>query len=458
MLLTLWTFVGTLDVAFTQDDFWLLNTARAPWPNGCMLRGSLPDYVRPLSTYWWQAANVAVWGLEPRGHHAALLALLAATVHALFRALHTTTGSLLAAALGTLVYGLCQVHAFTLGWIAGAIEGLAACGFAHALWALARHREGLGSAWPAWLAVLLAMLAKEPAVIVPVAAFVAATIRPGRDVARVDDVTRGRRLWLGFAVVTAAYLALWFWLMRGTLTAPGAPGTFGPSLVRPAVVLRDAVVLANPWTPHDEPAVNAWVALPFALVALTLWQRRTWRVPQVWFAALLCVLPAAIFGLTRRPEFLQRYYGHFSVFGLALLVALAACRLLANRTGAARVWRVLVLLGLCAVHAWTAAGLGRTLVAERRSPPLSEGVRSGAAWRSLQPLLQGNPAREVWLLDVDDNLWWALGKGWQLRVFFPHVEPHFDGHAGERLPPGAATDERRLVLRRSPDDTFTVVR
>ena len=462
MLSVVWAFAGTLDACFTQDDWWFLEAIRRPWPDRAMLGGALvPDFVRPLSTYWWPLANQTLFGLEPWGFHLTQLAVLAATVHALYRALLAITGLALPAALGTALYGFCQVHPFTLGWISGSIDGLAACGYAHALWALTAFWRGTGPRWPVWLAFLLGLLAKEHAIALPAAAFLAGRLR--RSGVQPDDVGHGDvrpgggqeldvrddlRLWCGFAVVAIAFAGFWLTMTRGAV--PTTHGTFGFDLGRLVVVLRDSVVVANPWTPHDGDHSRAWAMLPLLLAGLVAAQRRRAAVPQLGFALALWLLPAAVFVFTKRPESMQRYYAHFSVFGLALLVALLAAGV-RHRSLAA----IVAVLGL--VHTGAAVHLARTLVAQHRSPSLFLAGRSGAVQAQLERLLAEPGLREVWFLGVDGALWWAMGKGGQLRVMFPHLTATFDGHEAP-LPADAVSTPQRLVLRAAAGDTFAIVR
>lgn len=456
LLAVAWTFVGTLDASFTQDDWWFLEAIQRPWPDRAMLGGALlPDFVRPLSTYWWPLANEALFGLRSWGFHLTQLLVLLATVHALHRALLATTGQALPAALGTSLYGFCQVHPFTLGWISGSIDGLAACGYAHALWALAARRNGATARWPAWLAFAAALLAKEHAIVLPAAAFLASRLRPlaprpiGLQAHEVhpDDVPGDRRLWVGFTVVTVAYVGFWLAMTQGA--APTTDGTFGFRLSRLFVVLRDSVALANPWA-NPEDARRAWALLPLLLAGLIAVQRRRLAVPQLVFALALWLLPALVFVFTRRPAVLQPHYAHFSMFGLALLVALLAA-------GVRRRSVAVLVAGLGLVHTGASIHLARTLVAEARTPTLRMARRCAVVQPQLERLLAEPGRREVWLLGVDADLWWAMGKGGQLRVLFPHVAATFDGHEVQ-LPADAVSTPQRLVLRLGAGDTFAIVR
>lgn len=456
MLAVAWTFAGTLDADFTQDDWWFLEAIRRPWPDRAMLGGALlPDFVRPLSTYWWPLANEALFGLRPWGFHLTQLLVLLATVHALYRALLATTGLALPAALGTSLYGFCQVHPFTLGWISGSIDGLAACGYAHALWALAARRNGAAARWPAWLAFATALLAKEHAIVLPVAAFLASRLQPialgpiGQQAheSHPDDVPGDRRLWVGFAAVTVAYVGFWFAMTHGA--APTTDGTFGFRLSRLFVVLRDSVALSNPWA-NPEDARRAWALLPLLLAGLVAVQRRRLAVPQLVFAMGLWLLPALVFVFTKRPVALQPHYAHFSMFGLALMVALLAAGVRRRSVAA-----LVAVLGLA--HTVASVHLARTLVADARTPTLRMARRCAAVQPQLERLLAEPGVRDVWLFGVDTDLWWAMGKGAQLRVLFPQVPAIYDGHQVQ-LPADAVSTPQRLVLRLAAGDTFAVVR
>jgi hypothetical protein len=70
---------GILSVFFVQDDFWFLEAAQKPWPFKTMFLGVLPDYWRPLSTYWITLFNLKLWGLNPFGHHLTFLIIFSVT-------------------------------------------------------------------------------------------------------------------------------------------------------------------------------------------------------------------------------------------------------------------------------------------------------------------------------------------------------------------------------------------
>ncbi len=171
--LTAFAFAGTLDAFFAQDDFWLLQAAQQPLPHRGMFAGTLPDYVRPLTTFWFPWCNVRLFGLDPLGHHLTLLLVHAAATGMLFLALRRWTGSLLGACLGAAIYALSEVHLVTLGWLAGAGDPLCALGMSVALWAIAAERP-----WTAVAGVVFALLSKEHAAVLPVAfAATAGTMR-----------------------------------------------------------------------------------------------------------------------------------------------------------------------------------------------------------------------------------------------------------------------------------------
>ncbi|MCK5943001.1 MAG: hypothetical protein KAI24_13570 [Planctomycetes bacterium] len=442
-LLAAGAFAGTLHTAFVQDDFWLLEALGRPMPNRAMLAGTLPDYVRPLPTWWLPWCNAQLWGLDARGHHLSLLLLHGAVTATWFVALWRWTGSLLGASFGAALYGLCEVHLVTLGWIAGAGDPLCSLGLAAAMVALARPDA---RAWPAMLAWLFALLAKEHAIVL--AAAFAGTWLVQR-CAREPAPLGGRRHLLAFAITGASYAV--YWLLIAQRAPDGAGGTFGFDPLRAALVLRHSVLVVHPTIDHGEAIADLWVLAPPLIGAITLALGGRAALRDVTFALLLWGCAAALFAFTTRPTFLEQYYANFSVVGLALLAArLVACVQARTRGRAAHVVTA-VLLALYA-STETVARIGD--VDDADTPSLRAARISAAFAATLAEGLRARPARHVVVLDATADAWWATGKGAQVDVLHPGTTVHFVGHDAGSPPPA----DDALVLRQTGERAFAVVR
>jgi len=103
IMLAFLAFRETLDVFFVQDDFWFLEAVNQPLPNRMMLTGVLPDYLRPLPTFWFMLANRGLWGLNSIGFHLVLIGFFSATLYLVYSLTRSLTGSCLTASAGAVV-------------------------------------------------------------------------------------------------------------------------------------------------------------------------------------------------------------------------------------------------------------------------------------------------------------------------------------------------------------------
>jgi hypothetical protein len=430
-------FSGTCDAAFTQDDFWLLQALEQPFPDRAMFAGSLPDYVRPLPTWWFPWTNVQLFGLDARGHHLSMLVLHAAATATWFVALCRWTRSLLGASLGVAVYGLCEVHLVPLGWIAGVGDPLCALGTGAVMVALADRRERI---WPLVVGFGFALLCKEHAVVFA-AAFVGTLL-----VQRVAGDATGRadrRRLLAFAATGAVHAVYWLATVQGSETG----ATLGLDPLRMGLVLRHSVLVVHPTIDHGDAISNLWVLAPPVLAAGTLWLGGRPALRAVSFAMLLWIAAAALFAFTRRPAFLEEYYAHFSVLGLALLAASLVAAVQRRWRSA---WTDRCIALLVAAHALHAL-LARTGdVADADTPSLRSARISAAFGQALAEGLASDPARHVLVLDATEATWWATGKGAQVPVCHPGVSATFAGFGQDQHDGASAA----LTLRQTGPHTF----
>lgn len=466
LLITLWAFAGVLSLAFVQDDFWLLQALERPWPNRLMLVGSLPDYLRPLPTFWWPAVNRALWDLEPWGYHATQLGLLLLTIVVLQRALQIVSGSWLAALVAAAVYALSETHQFTLAWFSGVGDELSALFLAVALWAVARAERGRGRGVMVGCALFAALLCKEHSIVLPVAfggAVLAGGLAQRRPWRRLLGDAADVRMLMILGAVSVAYVVCWYLAVRSSSADRG----LGCEPMRAVTVLGHSLLVVHPTIDCGDRLPLYWLLLPPALAAITVWLegRAAWRA--VTFALLWWVLPACIFMVSTRPPVLYEYYSHLSVVGLCMLIALsggAILRRLASIRGgklesAAVVGTAILLVVFVAV---SAVRRHRDIAADR-SPALIGEAFAVAAGRDIaaalaQSSVTQTPVKQIDFLDVQESMWWAMGKGAMVPVLFGGVRARFDGYGGVTIAPDARSSGDRLVMRQVGERQLEVVR
>ncbi len=176
-------------------------------------------------------------------------------------------------------------------------------------------------------------------------------------------------------------------------------------------------------------------------------------------AAMLWVLPAAIFVFTVYPWWLQLYYSHFSVIGLALLLAVAVRSLQGWPAGRPLLRKLAFAAGVLLLGAWMGLG-GRTIregIRLRASPALGEADLAQSAYQRLAPQLKAGQYERVVFLDV-------LGGDVDFharRQHDPRLLPRLARIAmGETVSrrPHKRTDAVTLVVRQTSDRALTIVR
>jgi hypothetical protein len=470
LLLAALCFWRILDTFFVQDDFALLAAAGKPMPNIEMLRGAC--FMRPLSSYWLTLLNVSLWGLRPFYHHATYLLVFLATVAALYGWLRSLTGSAPAAFCGATLYAFSKTHLYTLSWIAGGIDVSAALFFVLCLWAVSRCLQAADagarpSRWMTWavgITFACAVLCKESCVVIPPAFLAWIAVR--KIAARRPFQPAEVRLAVVLVAILAVYLVCWRYANSVTGTEAGR---FQCRIARGEAVLQDSVLAVLPAGERSIPRTPCWLLIPLtlAVVAWALRRQAAGLAGQLALAAALWVLPATIFVFTVYPWWLQLYYSHFSVIGLALLAAVAVRSLqawLAQQPPAtAPRWyprRFALAAAVLLLGAWMGLG-GRTIregIRLRASPALAQADVAKAAYERLAPELQAGQYRQVVLLDVSELMWSTLYGGNMIRLFFPGLRVDCDDRDGFQAPPHKRTDAATLVVRQTGDRSLTIVR
>jgi hypothetical protein len=443
-----------MDTFFVQDDFWFLNAVQQPVPNWMMVRGVLPDFFRPLPTYWLPWFNRVVWGLNPWGHHLSLMIVFLGTIYTIYSICLHLTGSALVALPAALIYGLSNLHLYTLGWISGGIDVLAAFFLALAIWAILRYISGEGKLWPTFLTFSLALLSKESTAILP---FGVAVALVAQNKGFGGFTTRERRLVLSLFSILAIYMLVWVWLTHASYS-PDSAIVF--DLERTITVLKDSLAAAIPLPEASRRISAAWLLLP-PLIGLFVMIRadRSRSVFPVSLSLSLWLLPALIFTFTSKPYELQLYYAHFSLIGLAMLFSLAAGAALDLANTSAWVW---ITRGGLTIFMLTFTFFSSEIVTSgiksAASPSLFEASYSQSAYHAIKENLAGGAYDRIVLLDVSDLMWWSIGKGVMGVVMFPGYSLKIDGYDEFQAENEAKTDSDTLVLRQVTETDFVLVK
>jgi hypothetical protein len=175
-------------------------------------------YYRPLITLLYRL-DWALWGLNPAGYHLTNLVWHLLATFLIYRLALQTTGRLVAAWAGAMLFAVLPAHAEAIGWIQGRVDLVSTTFTLLALLALLRARDAGGPARWQWaalggLAFLAALLAKESTAALPLAwaMWEVSGFRTDRGGERLAGVTSR------FAPLCLAALAYWFlrWWAVGT--------------------------------------------------------------------------------------------------------------------------------------------------------------------------------------------------------------------------------------------------
>ncbi len=175
-------------------------------------------YYRPLITLSYRLDR-ALWGLNPAGYHLTNLLWHLLVTYLIYRLAFRTTGRLVAAWAGAMLFAVLPAHTEAIGWIQGRVDLISTAFTLLAFLALLRARDAVEPICWWWaalggLAFLAALLAKESTAAFPLAWTVweVSGLRPDR------GDKRGARLASRFAPICLAVLAYWFlrWRAVGT--------------------------------------------------------------------------------------------------------------------------------------------------------------------------------------------------------------------------------------------------
>ena len=238
-----WSFLWK---AFVNDEYWFVDPFHLPQCNR----------YRPLLLVWI-GLHYRVFGVQPAGWHATMVALHLAVVVLVFRVASRLTGNRAAALLAAALFALLPAHAEAVVWVAGAGPLLAGAFELGAFDLFIRRARAGDRNWAfAMLLYGAALLCHELAAAFPAVIACYVFLLESGDADAPARATLARRLRdaaLGaapFAAELAAYLAVRR-LVLGFATLPGAVNhaTVAQGLMTlPLIAVRYAAIMALPWT------------------------------------------------------------------------------------------------------------------------------------------------------------------------------------------------------------------
>jgi tetratricopeptide (TPR) repeat protein len=323
-------------------------------------------YYRPLITLLYRMDR-ALWGLNPAGYHLTNLVWHLLATFLVYQLALRTTGQLVAAWTGAMLFSVLPAHTEAIGWIQGRVDLVSTAFALLALLALVRARDQNGPAgWPwaglAGLAFLAALLAKESAAALPLAWGIWEISASGKGVWR----ERLAPLACRFVPLCLAGLAYWQlrWWAVGTslsffsMSVSQAPlrvlallsilAEYGRILLFPGLTLNFHQTLMVAPTPLMLAASLAVVVVLGGSLAIT-WRRARPLFPWVaWMPIML--LPPSLFVLhTTAPDIgfftAERFLYLPSVGWCILLGSLIAAATEGRRTVPSSFWGVMIFCG-----------------------------------------------------------------------------------------------------------------
>jgi len=451
-LIAVFSYRNTLQVFFVQDDFWFLRAAQESWPNKFLLGGVLPDYWRPISTYWFHWINVTLLGTNAFWHHFFLLGIFGLTVFLWGLALYEITGSYFAEIAGASVYGVSRLHLYTLGWISGAIDILAALFLVVTLFLIWRSQNKRVPVWMIVLFIGLGLLSKEPVILVIPLSILTIFLNAKLANRRLSDWDKRLIIWsLG---VGGVYLLGWLFHTNGHRTG----GEMGFYWQRGYTLLGNAISAIVPKLDFQESLPWIWFLLPISLVVMILsLEKKSGVYGAIWGLGLygLPVLPFILF----TQPLLQPYYAHFSMLGLSLLIALAFASIW-NKVHLPNSRLVFASIGAMCILGYLVFSIRKveTGVLLHQSPALLEATYSKAAYEQIMRYcIPEDGCKSIIFLDVTDLMWWSTGKGVMVPVMFPGVQADFDGYDDHESLVDFFPKEESLVLQQVSETEFKIV-
>ncbi|MFY9342170.1 MAG: hypothetical protein WAT39_06765 [Planctomycetota bacterium] len=400
------------DLAAGRTTFWRAAVVENRWDHLWWVdTDAVVRFFRPtlIASYWF---DVTLFGASPEALLRTNLALHLLACGLVTALLFRLSGPGLSTAGAAVLFAAFACHCEVVWYVAGRNETLAAIGF---LGALLLHGAPSQRARWRWLALpcfLVALLAKELVIALPLLCVLWDVQVSRRSCGVVDALRRDRWLWAGHAACILGY-AIARTAVLGSLAgdtvypyfvAPGHPG-FLAHLVTGVRNYVENLGLAQLTPPFLRPEQYAAVTsatgslLVVAAIAATAWLLRAER--RAWFTAALALLtwlPSSVVYISERYVYLPS-------------LALAAWAALVVQRAAARLrpWLALLLAAWCAHQAYWAF---------QKDHDISHRLREAQA---LHELLATSPdtlrgARTVCLLDFPSNTVHAQFVQDQLRV------------------------------------------
>ena len=304
--------------------------------------GEASQYYRPLITLTF-FLDMQIWGLHSLGFHLTnVLAHAAATV-AVLAVARRALGGELAAVICALVFALHPLHTESVSFVAGRTDVIATLFFLLALLAYDRGRDRERWSPSAWslVAYLLALLAKEVAITLPVVLMVWDRLVRG-DLRGRAAAWRAVPRYAAYGAVTGLYVGLRLFALGGL---DGSGDAWGPLLTRALTTLR--IVASYAWitlvpyptspyyaiAPETVPPGSTWWLATAGLVAVlgaTAWAIR--RAPAAGFGALwfwITLAPSSAVNLLPLPSVIMaERFLYLPTVGFALILGWGAARLL----------------------------------------------------------------------------------------------------------------------------------
>ena len=304
--------------------------------------GEASRYYRPLITLTF-FLDVQIWGLHPLGFHLTNVIAHAAVTVAVLAVARLALGGGPAAAICALVFALHPLHTESVSFVSGRTDVVATFFFLLALLAYdrSRARERWGPLAWSLAAYLLALLAKEVAITLPVVLALWDGLVRG-DLRDRGAAWRAAGRYAAYGAVTALYLGLRVFALAGL--EPGGEA-WGSLLERILTTVR--IVAAYAWltiVPYPTrpyraiapetvpPDLGWWLALAglMAMLGATIWAAR--RAPAAGFGALwfwITLAPSIAVNLLPLPSaIMAERFLYLPTVGFSLALGWGAGRLL----------------------------------------------------------------------------------------------------------------------------------
>ncbi|HEX8176830.1 MAG TPA: tetratricopeptide repeat protein [Pyrinomonadaceae bacterium] len=325
-----------------------------------------PPYYRPLFTAYL-TAGYHTFGLWAQGWHLANILIHTGVAVSLFYLLRRLSRNTVLAGIATLLFAVHPAHVESVAWISGVTDPMLALFFIPSLTLYMRYREDGGLRWLVLSVVLyaLALLSKEPAIILPGLIFVWEFVRRSESL-RAFSFGMFKRL-LPFGCVTAVYmvarvaaLGLLAWGKPEVAIYPRwvyvamVPRVFMEYLIHQVYPVKLSLMYDVPYAKHIySPGVIVPVAFLLLAAALIFIKRKKLST-GFWLSLafiILPLLPVLNLRAMNREWIVQDRYFYLSSIGLCYLAAMLTLWVARKRPSltAALYVALLVTLGISTV-------------------------------------------------------------------------------------------------------------